>query len=400
MLDCEKHDNSGGVKLKNWAIPILVLVMLVAGCAKPVNVAIPPLAYIDSVSSSEIYVGDKIKFSGHGFTTNGEIVAYNWRSSINGDLSKLASFEINTLDAGAHTIWFKVQNNYGYWSTEAGTSVNVLARGGPAKMQIKIFSASSPSIKEGDWSTLTWEVTGLGTVRIDPDIGNVSSSGSRAVRPWQDTVYTLFGTNDMGMVSATTKVTVTALPTNTLILYSIAGEGGTVRKDKVVLGEVLVGENELQVQMQGFLSFDISAIPPDAIIKRVDLDLTAVVVYGSPFPNQGSLNIYNQQYGPTLKSNDYMVIVPTGYLYSWNYTVASTNVPQQPFSNTDFVNAVQKQVDARSNRFQIRLQFEKYYYYGRPDYSYTQSAYNVSYSNYIDIGAGNPKLIIRYIIPD
>jgi len=386
--------------LKNWAIPILVLVMLVAGCARPINIALPPLAYVDSVSSSEIYVGDKIKFSGHGFTTTGEIVAYNWRSSINGELSKLASFESNTLDAGAHTIWFKVQNNYGYWSPEAGTNVNVLARGGPTKMQIKTFSASPPSITEGDWSTLTWEVAGLGTVKIDPDIGDVSSSGSRTVRPLQDTVYTIFGNNDQGVVSATTRVTVTALPIHTLVLYSIAGEDGTVRKDKVVLEEVLVGQTESQVPMQAFLSYDISSIPPDAIIKRVELDLTASIVYGSPFPNQGSLNIYNQQYGPTLKSSDYMVIVPAGYMYSWNYTVVSTNVPQQPFYSVDFVNAVQKQVDARSKRFQTRIQFEKYYYYGRPDYSATQYSYNVSYSNYLDIGAGNPKLIIRYIIPE
>ena len=188
----------------------------------------------------------------------------------------------------------------------------------------------------------------------------------------------------------------------TLVLYSIAAEDGTVRKDKVVLDEVTVGENEMQVQMQGFLSFDLSAVPRDAIIKTVDLDITNAVVVNSPFPWQGSLNIYNQQFGSSLRPNDYMIVVPAGYLYSWSYNVVSTMVPDKPFTSPDFVIAVQKHVDAGDNRFQVRMQFEKYYYYSRQDYTssgYQSNAYQTS-ANYLDIGSGNPKLTVRYIIPE
>ncbi len=43
--------------------------------------------------------------------------------------------------------------------------------------------------------------------------------------------------------------------------------------------------------IQAFLSFDISMIPKDAIIKSVSLDLTAGNVFGSPFNTVGQLYI-------------------------------------------------------------------------------------------------------------
>lgn len=125
--------------MKRLAIPVLVFMLLIVGCAKPINTKIPPLAYIDSVSSSQIYAGDTIKFTGHGVSTVGEIVAYNWRSSVNGDLSKLATFETTNLSAGSHTIWFKVQDNYGNWSDEVGTNVNVMVQGRPPRCRSKFF---------------------------------------------------------------------------------------------------------------------------------------------------------------------------------------------------------------------------------------------------------------------
>jgi hypothetical protein len=154
--------------------------------------------------------------------------------------------------------------------------------------------------------------------------------------------------------------------------------------------------------MQGFLSFDISSIPRDAIIKGVDLDVSKSVVINSPFPWQGALNIYNQQFGSSLSPNNYSVIMPAGYAYSWNYNFVATMMPSTPFTSPDFVITLQKQLDAGSDRYQLRLQFEKYYYYTRGDYTsqrYT-GAYTVdSSANYLDISAGNARLIVRYVLP-
>ncbi|MDD5398942.1 MAG: hypothetical protein PHU70_07680 [Dehalococcoidia bacterium] len=391
--------------MRKAAIAILMLAILVAGCVRPaVSTTSAPLAYIDSVSSPQVYVGEEIKFSGHAISSEGQIVGYNWRSSINGNLSQLASFGTNSLTAGQHTIWFKAQDNFGNWSNEVGTNVTILIPGGPEKMSIRVFTATPPEIKEGEWSTLTWDVSGYGTVRIDPDIGGVSMSGSRSVQPKTDTIYTIFARNDEGTMTANTRILVTPLHVYTTTLYSVAAEDGTVRKDKVILDGVLVGQNELQIQMQGFLSFDISSIPRNAIIKDVDLDISKSVVFNSPFPWQGSLNIYNQQYGSSLRPGDYMIIVPAGYLYSWNYNFVATMMPSTPFTSPDFVTTMQKQLDAGSDRYQIRLQFEKYYYYSRADYVNPGEQATIksgeSSANYLDISAGNAKLTVRYVIPE
>jgi len=393
--------------LRKTAIAIMMLAVLVTGCVRPVvDTKLAPLAYIDSVSSPQTYTGENVKFSGHAISSTGQIVGYNWRSSINGNLSQLATFETDSLSAGQHTIWFKAQDSYGNWSNEVGTNVTVLIPGGPEKMSIRVFTATPPEINEGEWSTLTWDVSGFGTVRIDPDIGGVSMSGSRSVQPKKDTVYTIYARNDEGTMTANTRIIVTPLHVYTTTLYSVSAEDGTVRKDDVILDGVMVGQNDLQIPMQGFLSFDISSIPQDAIIKGVDLDISKSVVINSPFPWQGSLNIYNQQYGNYLRPNDYMIIVPAGYLFSWNYNFVASQMPSTPFTSPNFVITLQKQLDAGSDRYQIRLQFEKYYYYSRADYTnqpnWGQSTVQSGQSsaNYLDISSGNAKLIVRYVIPE
>jgi hypothetical protein len=400
MLDCGKYSLYGGAKLKKVAIAILIIFAMLTGCTRAtVNTKQAPLAYIDSVSSSQVWAGETIKFTGHGVSSTGQIAAYSWRSNVNGDLSQLATFDTSSLTAGTHTIWFRVQDNYGNWSQEVSTNVNVLAQGGPTKMTVKTFSVSPPAITEGEWTTLSWDVSGSGTVRIDPDVGEVSLTGSRSLRPTRDTVYTVFATNDEGVTTAKAKVVVSLVPLYTLITYSIAAEDGTVRKDKVVLEEVLAGENDLQVQMQGFLSFDISALPANAIIKSVELDMSKTNIVNTPFPWQGSMLLYNQQYGSTLNANDYMTWVPAGYVYSWSYNYSATMMPDKPFTSPDFVITVQRQLDAGSKRYQVRVQFEKYYYYSRVDYTNKLYQSNSTNANYIDIGAGTPKLTIRYQLP-
>lgn len=390
--------------MKKAVLAVFLGIAVLAGCARPaVNTKLAPLAYIDSVSSPQVNAGEVIKFSGHAISSNGQVVAYLWRSNVNGDLSKQASFETDKLTAGQHTIWFRAQDNYGNWSEEVGTNVTILIPGGPEKMSIRVFTATPPGVKEGESTNLSWDVSGFGSVRIEPEIGDVSMSGSRTIQPLRDTTYTLYARNDEGIVTASTKITVTPLHIYTYIGYSIAAEDGTVRKDDVVVDGVMVGENELQVQMQGFLSYDISSIPYGAIIKSVELDISKAVIINSPFPWQGSLNFYNQQYGSSLAPKNYMVMVPANYLYSWNYNFVATMMPDKPFTSPDMVKTVQRLVDARDTRFQLRMQFEKYYYYVRSDYAinkYQGTPNSGSSANYIDVGSGIAKLTVRYVLPE
>ncbi|MHB8085448.1 MAG: hypothetical protein ACYDHZ_06460 [Dehalococcoidia bacterium] len=391
--------------MKYVAIAVLIIAALFAGCLRPaIDTKIPPVAIIDSVSSSQVYTGDNVKFTGHGVSTTGQIIGYNWRSSINGDLSKLATFDISTLSAGSHNIWFSVQDNYGNWSKEIATDLTVLPHGGPATMSIKVFSASPPMINEGDWSTLTWDVSGDGTVRIDPDVGNVAYNGNRSVQPMQNTTYTLYATNDAGITTASAQVVVTPIALQKVVLYSVSSEGGTIMINSGAFnyGPVLVGEDRNQSQMQGILSFDISSIPYNAVIKTVQLDLSRSIIFNYPFPWQGDLFIYNLKSGLTLNEQNQLTFVSSNYIFRWGTNSQITQMPGSPFTSVDIVSGMQRQVDSRNSRFQVRMQFEKFYHYNVWDLSSTTnqklSQPSGKVGNYIDISAGNPTLIVGYVL--
>ena len=77
-----------------------------------------PLAYIDSISPETAVEGEIISFEGHG-TDDGTIGMYVWRT----DTLELHNdthpwFTHSTLSVGSHTIYFKVQDDYGVWSDE------------------------------------------------------------------------------------------------------------------------------------------------------------------------------------------------------------------------------------------------------------------------------------------
>ncbi|MBZ0155680.1 MAG: chitobiase/beta-hexosaminidase C-terminal domain-containing protein, partial [Alphaproteobacteria bacterium] len=84
-----------------------------------------PVAVIDSISPSPATTGQTVTFTGHGTDSDGTIIVYNWRSSLDGQLSTSASFETAALSVGEHTIYFKVQDNKGAWSTEASQALTM-----------------------------------------------------------------------------------------------------------------------------------------------------------------------------------------------------------------------------------------------------------------------------------
>jgi len=54
----------------------------------------PPIAYINEISPSPATQGESVSFSGHGTDPDGSIVAYEWRSSIDGFLKDSKSLEL------------------------------------------------------------------------------------------------------------------------------------------------------------------------------------------------------------------------------------------------------------------------------------------------------------------
>ena len=225
--------------MKKLLFAILVILMLTAGCVqmdketqerlqemfgeqfetfiqdfRQALTGQPPTAHIDAISPTEVPAGETVFFDGHGTDVDGDVVAYSWRSSIDGDLSTTASFATSSLSAGVHTIYLSVQDDDGDWSEEVESSVTASSEAGPTASAptINSFTASPASITSGEVSTLTWNVFGAARVSIDQGIGNVGVTGTRAVSPGTTTAYTLTATNAAGAVTARARVTVSGAP--------------------------------------------------------------------------------------------------------------------------------------------------------------------------------------------
>ncbi len=112
-----------------------------------------------------------------------------------------------------------------------------------------------------------------------------------------------------------------------------------------------VGDSHTNTSTQAFVSFDISAIPSDAIITEVTIKISNFNDTGDPFGDLGPMFIYKDDYG-SLDSTDYVSSTPgTGRLIAWNSTSQlGTTIP-----DNDMVNAVQSKVG--SSRFRVRFQF-------------------------------------------
>jgi len=82
----------------------------------------------------------------------------------------------------------------------------------PAARATASLSANPTSIERGQSSTLTWETANATTVKIEPEIGVVSASGSRSVRPGQSTTYRLIAEGPGGNADASARITVTSPP--------------------------------------------------------------------------------------------------------------------------------------------------------------------------------------------
>jgi hypothetical protein len=112
-----------------------------------------------------------------------------------------------------------------------------------------------------------------------------------------------------------------------------------------------VGDSHTNTSTQAFVSFDISAIPSDAIITKVTTKVSSYNKTGDPFGDLGALFIFKDDYG-SLDASDYVGSVPgSGRLMSWS----STSSLGTETADNDMVNALQSKVG--SSRFKVRFQF-------------------------------------------
>lgn len=131
----------------------------------------------------------------------------------------------------------------------------------------------------------------------------------------------------------------------------VAGESGSVRTGGGVLSAENIGDTPDNLGSQGFLSFDISAIPAGATINEVKIDFSNYDMLGNPFA-LGCMRLYPQNYG-TLDGGDYFGGSALGALVRWcNASELSTVA-----ADDDLKSAVQAAVG--SSRIQFRVQFNE-----------------------------------------
>ncbi|MCK4614190.1 MAG: SBBP repeat-containing protein [Thermoplasmata archaeon] len=108
-----------------------------------------PRAIIDSITPNPALEGKTIRFEGHG-TDDGNIVRHIWTSSLDNELynGTNTSFTYPGFSNGTHTIYLKVQDNYGVWSDEVNTTLTI-----NGKPVARILEISPDSATEGETVT-------------------------------------------------------------------------------------------------------------------------------------------------------------------------------------------------------------------------------------------------------
>jgi hypothetical protein len=162
-------------------------------------------------------------------------------------------------------------------------------------------------------------------------------------------------------------------------LGAVSYESGSVAGNGSVSGGINVGDTVDKDGVQGFLSFDISSIPKNAIVDTGALDLSQTVIAGDPFGGLGCLDVYQQDYTP-LSAGDFFTGGPSGSFMDWCSEASLSNV----IVDSDFASAIQARVGL-DTRIQFRLQF--------PD----RQSNGDGTSDQVHFG--NPYLIVQYTIP-
>ena len=85
-----------------------------------------PTAQIEAVIPNPAYAGQTITFSASGSDEDGFVVGYLWGSSMDGEISTDQQFSTNTLSVGDHTIYLKVIDDEGKWSSKDDFVLTIL----------------------------------------------------------------------------------------------------------------------------------------------------------------------------------------------------------------------------------------------------------------------------------
>jgi len=221
-------------------------------------------------------------------------------------------------------------------------------------LDIVFFGADPVSVQSGGVSELTWKTTGATQVRIDSVIVPAEGSMDVTVEGDQVHTYTLIATDGDDTLTAEVEIeSYIAMPNHyEVTLVADLNQSGYVRSTGAPWTKyIYVGDDNNNIGIQGFVTFDISDIPDDAQIASVVVDLSDYdSPHGTPFEDFGCLKAYAHNYG-VLDGGDYWTLrrpAPIGEWCDWEDL-------DEPSVMSGFKTALANQVG--EDRFQFRLQF-------------------------------------------
>ena len=230
----------------------------------------PPTATIDSITPNPAKQSkDTVSFIGHGNDSDGSVVAYSWTSSIDGLLNTSQSFTkpASELSIGVHTIYFKVRDDDGAWSTAAIELLMIEVNQPPVALfsylppnpainETVTFNASASydpdgSIVSYNWSfddgniantteaiiTHSYASAGVYTVNLTvTDDEGATNTTSRVIKVFSDIPYfdTEPGTYPSIMGTHNGTITMThAVNVSKIFIYPCTGTGGHVEYARI-----------------------------------------------------------------------------------------------------------------------------------------------------------------------
>lgn len=104
-----------------------------------------PTAHIDTITPNPAEEGETVELEGSG-TDDGSIETYEWKSSIDGELSSGPDSDISVSDlsVGEHTISLRVQDDEGAWSSSVIEELDVIERTDSNTPPIVAFTLPTP----------------------------------------------------------------------------------------------------------------------------------------------------------------------------------------------------------------------------------------------------------------
>jgi parallel beta-helix repeat protein len=194
-----------------------------------------PRAFIDSISPDTITKGETVAFQGRSLDHEGDIIAREWTSDLQGALSDSEAFSTSDLIPGVHMISFRVMDGHEVWSQWALAVVQVFAR--PSAWIVSdlpaVVNEDETVHLEGGFEDPDTDIRSyLWTSDIDGEIGtarnlttSVLTNGTHSIK------YRVMNDHGIWSPEATLSLTINGLPRGRIVevVPSSANEGDAIK---------------------------------------------------------------------------------------------------------------------------------------------------------------------------